>query len=248
MFKNKKNKNKNIHQRFFYNMKQICSLFGPDNAEMAPKRPKGRTYYPTVLFLYGLLKSQIDQPEQDGAIRLGGYCSRPGPFPAVIRQWLPTLQALLSACPSALISWSRLKAAFRKLFEEKPSSDPHLKSAEFTPPLSAEECATALRNLCYGLRRCVLYPEKRSLPEEFDALLALITDVAGHDSSSVAVAPAESSKALVAPETPTAQPVLVVSSPEQPRRTLVPHLSGCSNQFIPQQQSIDSSTSIIQEF
>ena len=117
-------------------MKQFCSLFGSDNAEMAPKRPKGRTYYPTVLLLYGLLKSQIDQPEQDGAIRLGGYCSRPGPFPAVIRQWLPTLQALLSACPSALISWSRLKAAFRKLFEEKPSSDPHLKSAEFTPFVS----------------------------------------------------------------------------------------------------------------
>ena len=96
---------------------------------------------------------------------------------------------MLLQAPSALISWSRLKAAFLILFEGAPTSDPHLKTPQYTSALSAEECATAVRNCLYNMRRCVLYPAKKSLPADFDDLLALITDVPAKCSSVVVVAP-----------------------------------------------------------
>ena len=140
-----------------------------------PKRSKGTTYRPLRETLEKIFEAQASRSEGK-VIQLGGYSCRSGPFPTIISQWRIPLCELLSLAPSGLVSWQRAKDAFMELFKKMPCADPHQRAPSYTMQLSSEECATALRRCMYGLRREVLYSQKRQLGPEYDDILALIVD------------------------------------------------------------------------
>eukprot|EP00974_Lingulodinium_polyedra_P014975 1449735-Lingulodinium_polyedra.AAC.1 len=132
----------------------LCS--SPENVAgtaMSPKRAKSRSHSIAVDTLYVLLLAHVERQEER-SVSLGGYVSKAGPFPKVIMQWAAFTAEVLKLAPSGLVHWDCVKQAFVKLYDKKPTLDPHHSNAQVTVIASAEEAATGLRRLLSGLRRC----------------------------------------------------------------------------------------------
>ena len=118
-------------------------------------------------------------------------------------------------------SSSALLHNFEAIFSKTPMHDPYLKSKEHTAITSAEACATGVRNMCYGLRRIAIYPDRRS-SADYDCFRQLIDIIAAHEDSLRSKAAAPPLPAPSAPASasadpdaavPAASPVSVPSTP-----------------------------------